>query len=65
MVTRALSCRGALTVHKDHSVSCSESSCMTSQSSENALATHSCIIVCRVANCAACTPVDRRTHVRH
>jgi len=58
MVTRALSCRGALTVHKDLSVNCSESKCTSSRSSENALATHSCIVVCRDRSCEHCAHVQ-------
>jgi len=58
MVTRALSCRGALTVHKDLSVNCSEVKCSTSRSSDNALATHSCIVVCRDRDCGHCQRVE-------
>jgi hypothetical protein len=54
MLTRTLTCRGALTAHRDRSVTCSELSCPTSRSSENALATHSCIVVCHKHDCVRC-----------
>jgi hypothetical protein len=55
MVARTLTCRGALTVHKDQSVMCSNGTCSTSQTPESALATHSCIVVCHDPRCVVCT----------
>jgi hypothetical protein len=51
-------CRGMLSVHKNSLVSCSESTCRTSRSSEQALGSHSCVVVCRQPRCVDCADQD-------
>lgn len=47
-------CRGTLTLHTDTSHSCSEITCVKTGSPEQALSTHSCILLCNQDNCARC-----------
>jgi hypothetical protein len=59
LLARELNCRGDLTVHKDRSVTCSNSACTMTRSAENALATHSFIVVCRQPICDRCATAYR------
>jgi hypothetical protein len=46
--------RGMLSVHKNFLVSCSERTCPMSRSSEQALGSHSCVVVCHEPRCVPC-----------
>lgn len=50
-----LKCRGTLILHKDGSHSCSETTCVKSVSSEQALGAHSSILLFHQGTCVRCS----------
>lgn len=54
VITRTAGCPGLLTLHTGHRVTCSQETCTRTPTFDEAVAYHSCIVVCRQAKCASC-----------